>query len=123
MVLSTHSAVSLPLKYLQRNVSLYVGIYDSDLTQPHVKLQPVISINDIKPTFTHPHVTKMAVVCLADLAKIAKKKLDRNAYNYFSSGADKEQTLRDNEEAFRRCLSADIHPGSRKVFGTVSAIS
>lgn len=50
----------------------------------------------------HAHVTKMAVVSLADIAQIAKEKLDRNAYSYFSSGSDEEQTLRDNEEAFRR---------------------
>ena len=47
-------------------------------------------------------MTKMAVVSLADIAQIAKEKLDRNAYSYFSSGADEEQTLRDNEAAFRR---------------------
>lgn len=44
----------------------------------------------------------MAVVCLSDIAQIARKKLDRNAYSYFASGADEEQTLRDNEESFRR---------------------
>ena len=47
-------------------------------------------------------VTKMAVVSLADIAQVAKEKLDRNAYSYFRSGADEEQTLRDNEAAFRR---------------------
>lgn len=44
----------------------------------------------------------MAVVCLADIAAIARQKLDRNAYSYFASGADEEQTLRDNVNSFKR---------------------
>ena len=44
----------------------------------------------------------MAVVCLADVAVIAKEKLDANAYSYFASGADEERTLKDNENSFRK---------------------
>jgi (S)-2-hydroxy-acid oxidase len=41
-------------------------------------------------------------VCIDDIAAIARQKLDRNAYNYYVSGADGEQTLTDNVEAFKR---------------------
>ena len=43
-------------------------------------------------------------VCIDDIAAIATQKLDRNAYNYYVSGADEEQTLKDNVEAFKRCV-------------------
>ena len=39
---------------------------------------------------------------LADFEAHAGAVLDRNAWNYYSSGANQEQTLRDNEEAFKR---------------------
>ena len=42
------------------------------------------------------------VVCLSDITEIARRKLGLHAYSYFASGADEEQTLRDNEEAFKR---------------------
>ncbi|XP_065907354.1 2-Hydroxyacid oxidase 1-like [Dysidea avara] len=41
-------------------------------------------------------------VCLADFETHFLKSLDRNARDYFSSGANQEQTLRDNVEAFSR---------------------
>ena len=44
--------------------------------------------------------------CLSDFEAYARKVLDRNAWSYYSSGANQEQTLRDNEEAFRRCGDA-----------------
>ena len=47
---------------------------------------------------------KEGPVCIDDLAEIAKRKLDRTAYHFCSSGADGEQTLRDNVEAFKRLL-------------------
>jgi (S)-2-hydroxy-acid oxidase len=40
--------------------------------------------------------------CLSDFEKYARSRLDGNAWGYYSSGANQEQTLRDNEEAFRR---------------------
>ena len=43
-----------------------------------------------------------AMVCLAAFEAHAQKVLDRNAWDYYSSGADQEQTLRDNLEAFGR---------------------
>ena len=43
-----------------------------------------------------------AMFCLSDFEKYARTQLDGNAWGYYSSGADQEQTLRDNEEAFRR---------------------
>ena len=42
------------------------------------------------------------MLCLADLEAHAKKVLDRNAWGHYSGGANHEQTLRDNTEAFAR---------------------
>ncbi|XP_065907378.1 2-Hydroxyacid oxidase 1-like isoform X2 [Dysidea avara] len=41
-------------------------------------------------------------VCLADFEEHFLKSLDRNARDYFSSGANQELTLKDNVEAFNR---------------------
>lgn len=43
-----------------------------------------------------------AMFCLADLEVQAREVLDKNALNYYSSGADHEQSVRDNVEAFKR---------------------
>ncbi|XP_019621696.1 PREDICTED: hydroxyacid oxidase 2-like [Branchiostoma belcheri] len=43
-----------------------------------------------------------SLVCLRDFEKYAEEHLDRNAWGFFSAGAEGCQTLRDNEEAFRR---------------------
>ena len=45
---------------------------------------------------------KFKMLCLADLEAHAKEVLDRNSWGYYSSGADAEQTLQDNQEAFSR---------------------
>lgn len=42
------------------------------------------------------------MLSLADLEAHAKAALDRNAWGYYSSGANQEQTLKDNVEAFAR---------------------
>ncbi|XP_037089092.1 peroxisomal (S)-2-hydroxy-acid oxidase GLO3-like [Pollicipes pollicipes] len=42
------------------------------------------------------------VVCIDDLERSALARLDQNALGYYSSGADGEQTLRDNIAAFQR---------------------
>ena len=39
---------------------------------------------------------------LHDLEKFAESKLDANAWGYYSAGANEEQTLKDNQEAFQR---------------------
>ena len=39
---------------------------------------------------------------LADFEAHASEVLGKNALDYYSSGADQEQTLRDNIEAFKR---------------------
>ena len=44
--------------------------------------------------------TKM--LCVADFEAHAKAALGRNAWGYYSSGANQEQTLKDNVEAFAR---------------------
>ena len=47
-------------------------------------------------------ITAMALVCVEDFEQEARFKLDRNAWNYYSSGANLEQTLRDNVDAYKR---------------------
>ena len=41
-------------------------------------------------------------VCINDFEEPARKKLTRNAYTYYSSGADDQQTLKENQNAFKR---------------------
>ncbi|XP_065057784.1 2-Hydroxyacid oxidase 1-like [Rhopilema esculentum] len=41
-------------------------------------------------------------ICIKDLEDFALKALPKNAYGYYASGADDEQTLRDNTNAFKR---------------------
>ena len=41
-------------------------------------------------------------ICIKDFEERAKQKLTRNAYNYYASGADGQQTLKENEHAFKR---------------------
>ena len=41
-------------------------------------------------------------VCLADFEKYFYNFLDKNARDYYSHGANQEQTLKDNVEAFMR---------------------
>ena len=43
------------------------------------------------------------MACIEDFEEHAFSILDKNARDYYKSGADKEQTLKDNVEAFRRC--------------------
>ena len=45
---------------------------------------------------------------LSDFEKFAKNKLDSNAWGYYSCGADEEQTLRENIEAFKRYIRCRI---------------
>eukprot|EP00112_Aurelia_sp_Birch-Aquarium-sp1_P009368 Seg2061.7 transcript_id=Seg2061.7/GoldUCD/mRNA.D3Y31 product="Hydroxyacid oxidase 1" protein_id=Seg2061.7/GoldUCD/D3Y31 len=40
--------------------------------------------------------------CIKDLEEFAKKTLPRNAYDYYSSGADDQQTLQENVSAYKR---------------------
>ena len=42
------------------------------------------------------------ISCLQDIEDIAVKKLSKNALDYYRSGADGMQTLRDNFTAFHR---------------------
>ena len=39
-----------------------------------------------------------------DFEKLAKSKLDSNAWGYYSAGANDEVTLRDNQQAFDRYI-------------------
>ena len=41
-------------------------------------------------------------VCLADFEVHFNNSLDKNVRDFYSSGANQEQTLRDNAEAFMR---------------------
>ena len=45
------------------------------------------------------------LVCLADFEEHFKFSLDSNTYHYFSSGANQEQTLKDNVLAFSRYVA------------------
>lgn len=44
----------------------------------------------------------MIPINISDFEILAKEKLDKNAYDYYSSGADDEITLKENCEAFKR---------------------
>ena len=43
-----------------------------------------------------------AIACLQDIEDHALKVLPRNALDYYRSGADKMQTLKDNKSAFEK---------------------
>ena len=47
------------------------------------------------------HATE-ELVCVADFEKKAKQLIPKMALDYYCGGADDEQTLRDNMEAFKR---------------------
>ena len=44
---------------------------------------------------------KLALVSIKDFHENAKRKLDKNAYLYYSSGALSEQTIQDNVNAYK----------------------
>ena len=44
----------------------------------------------------------MTMSNLADFEAHARDKLNKDVCNFYSAGADQEQTLRDNVEAFKR---------------------
>lgn len=46
--------------------------------------------------------------CIKDLEEFAKKTLPRNAYDYYSSGADDQQTLQENVSAYKRSVLGAI---------------
>ena len=54
----------------------------------------------------------VAVFCLSDFEKYARTQLNGNAWGYYSSGADQELTLKDNEEAFRRLSTTAGQPSN-----------
>ena len=44
----------------------------------------------------------MEMFCVSDFEEHARKVLPKNAWDYYSSGANQEQSLRDNVDAFSR---------------------
>ena len=42
------------------------------------------------------------VCCIDDLERSARARLDKNTNGYYNSGADAEETLRDNVNAYQR---------------------
>lgn len=42
------------------------------------------------------------LVCVEDFEKVAHRLLNRNALDYYKSGADDEITLSDNKKGFKR---------------------
>ncbi len=58
-----------------------------------------------------------AMFCVADFEANAKQSLDKNAWDYYSSGAIHGETVRDNVEAYSRSLRGKLEflglwPGS-----------
>ncbi len=51
-----------------------------------------------------PDVTSPAVVNIEDLRRIAKRRLPRMVFDYIDSGADREQTLSQNCQAYKEIL-------------------
>ena len=49
----------------------------------------------------------MTLLTVSDFEKLAKEKLTRAAYDYYSSGANDEITLRENIEAYKRKRTGD----------------
>ena len=47
-------------------------------------------------------------VCLADFEVCFNNSLDKSTHDYYSSGANQEQTLKDNVEAFMRYMYVRI---------------
>ena len=45
---------------------------------------------------------KPQLACVDDYAAYAKSVLDKNAFDYFASGANSQVTLSENREAFNR---------------------
>lgn len=43
------------------------------------------------------------LVCLADFEDYARKHLPKYAFDFFAGGANDENTIRENLEAFKRC--------------------
>jgi (S)-2-hydroxy-acid oxidase len=43
------------------------------------------------------------LVCVADYEAEVKKRLPKSVYDYYRSGADEENTLRENRNSFKRC--------------------
>ena len=50
------------------------------------------------------HATEQ-LVCVADFEKKARQLIPKMALDYYCGGADDEQTLRDNMEAFKRFVT------------------
>jgi len=82
----------------------------SRILQPANKTSSQFAEDNLRTSYlrkTSAFVSSRAMsklVCLADFEAHFLKSLDRNARDYFSSGANQEQTLRDNVEAFYRCV-------------------
>ena len=47
------------------------------------------------------------VCCIDDLERLGQARLDKNTNGYYNSGADAEQTLRDNVSAYQRSVATD----------------
>lgn len=45
------------------------------------------------------------LLCVADFERHAGSVLGKNAWDYYSSGANQQQTLKDNVDAFKRLVN------------------
>ena len=69
----------------------------STRTRTHAVLQVYY-----RSTHGFNHVKPISMLSLTDYEAHAKNVLDKNAWDYYSSGANQEQSLLDNVEAFKR---------------------
>ena len=64
------------------------------------------------------------MLCLADFEGFARKSLGRNAWDYYFSGSNHEQTLRDNKEAFSRYgFCVQYRSSTSAVFSLIASLN
>lgn len=62
------------------------------------------------------------LVCVSDYELQAKKLLPKSVFDYYSSGADEQQTLRDNITAFSRYVTGHTH-SNKAEFHSISTLT
>ncbi|KAH8037397.1 hypothetical protein HPB51_009952 [Rhipicephalus microplus] len=75
----------------------------ADISWDYLGLVVVLSNSeDDEPPSQAPPVSDSALVTVADVERVARLKLEPQARRYFFSGSDRQQTLKENTEAFKR---------------------
>jgi 4-hydroxymandelate oxidase len=88
------------MKVSRRQVIASVGVALGGATLPKLQARQTTSVVERKPGSSAIGGEKPSPVCLADFEPIAKARLSHFAYEYISSGAGDELTLRWNREAY-----------------------